>query len=144
MFPSIPSSYSYIRGRTMSSIYHSAAQPNQPCTRQQSTYVRIRARQREQADVFSFFFILLSFSFSHAFLLFSRFFPPICSISSSCTVFVPCFRYLSYFPPYLDCVRFSFIIFLVSLGFYFFFSYFPSNFPGGFCRAPFRKSSIYP
>ena len=35
-----------------SSIYrkHSAAQRNQPCTKQQSTYVPIRARQRKQAD----------------------------------------------------------------------------------------------
>ena len=34
----------------LSSIYHSTAQRNQPCTKQRSTYVPIRARQRKQAD----------------------------------------------------------------------------------------------
>ena len=33
-----------------SSIYHSTAQRNQPCTKQRSTYVPIRVRQWKQAD----------------------------------------------------------------------------------------------
>ena len=43
-----PSSYSY--GMLSSSIYHSTAQRNQPCTKQRSTYTPIKVRQRKQAD----------------------------------------------------------------------------------------------
>ena len=37
-------------GSTASTAQHSTAQRNQPCTKQRSNYVPIRARQRKQAD----------------------------------------------------------------------------------------------